>query len=254
MGCAVIQLTIETKALLDKLNAIRAKGIKYAVSMAMTWTAKDASEAFAKEMQEKLDRPMPQTLKASRFKPATADKTEYDVYVQDQGSGLAPPSAYLQAEITGGYRKNKGIENLLRSRNILPPGWQVELGDDAPKDQYGNLTGGGGKYQQIALGLSAYTEERANAIQAARLKRNPNMAVSKKEYFVLYSLKTKTPTGVYTRKGKRGVAQLLKFTPKRAKYTQRLPFKETIQRTFTAVFDGNFKKGLEAMLEKVKSW
>lgn len=250
----MITLTWETKALLAKLEAIRKKGIKYALSMAMTWTAKDASGAVKEKIKENFDQPRPQTVAASRFKPATKDKTEYDVYVQDQGAGLAAPSDYLQPEVTGGYRKNKGFENRLRAANILPPGWQVEPGDDFPRDQYGNMRGGGGKYQEIALGLSAYTADRAQAIQAARQKKNKHMAVSKREYFVLYSLKTKTPLGVYTRKGKRGVAQILKFTPKRAKYKQRLPFKETIQRTFATVFDGYFRKGLEIMLEKVKSW
>lgn len=249
----MIQISVETKALLDKLKAMHEKGIKYAVSMAMTWTAKDASAAFAKELKDTLDRPTPQTQKASRYKPASADKASYDVYVQDQAPGHAP-TQYLRALVTGGYRKNKGIENLLRAKGVLPPGWQVQPGDDAPLDAYGNLRGGGGKYQQIALGLGAYSAERASAIQAARVKRNPNMAASKREYFVLYSMKTRTPTGIYTRKGKRKVAQILKFTPKRARYTQRLPFAATIGRVFHAVFEGHLRKGLEVMLEKVKSW
>jgi hypothetical protein len=248
----MIGLSWETNALVAKLKAIREKGVKYALSMAMTWTAKDASEAFAKEILEKVDRPTPMTQRASRYKPATKDRTEYDVFVQDEASKGNPPSKYLKAMVEGGYRANKRVETLLRAKNILPGGWQIQPGEDAPLDQYGNLKGGGAKYVQIISALKAFREAGHMMNRtAASAKRN---AKTQRDYFVLYSIKTKTPLGVYTRKGKRGVSQILKFTPKRAKYTQRLPFKETIQKTFSAVFEWNFRKGLRAMLEKVKSW
>jgi hypothetical protein len=248
----MIALTWETKALLAKLEAIRVKGVKYALSMAMTWTAKDASAAFAKEILQKVDRPTPMTQRASRFKAATTDRTEYDVFVQDEASKGNPPSKYLKAMVQGGYRANKRAENLLRAKNILPGGWQIEPGQDAPLDQYGNLKGGGAKYVQILSALQAFRETGHTMNRtAASTKRN---AKTQRDYFVLYSIKTKTPLGVYTRKGKRGIAQILKFTPKRAKYAQSLHFRETIQRTFTAFFEGYFRKGLQIMLEKVKSW
>lgn len=247
----MIKLTVETEGLMNQLKAIREKGIVYAVSMAMTWTAKAAADAFKKDLT-KLDRPTPFTQNASRYKPATKDRTEYDVFIQDEASKGVPPSKYLKALVQGGYRANKKTERALRSKGILPPGWQIEPGEDAKLDAYGNLQGGGGRYVQILSALKAMGEQGYTANRtAASAKRN---ARTQRDYFVLYSLKTKTPLGIYTRKGKRDVAQILKFVPKRAKYSQTLHFAETIAKSFNENFDKYFKEGLQRMLIKVRSW
>jgi hypothetical protein len=248
----VIRTDWETKGLIATLNSYTRKGIKYAVSMAMTWTARDASQAFGQELKSKLDRPTPLTQRASRFRPATKDRTEYDVFVQDEASKGIPPSRYLRALILGGYRANKRSETLLRSKGILPPGFQVEPGADAPLDRYGNLRGGGGLYVQILSGIKAF-QERGHMMN--RTERSQNLPRKRPlgDFFVLYSLKTKTPTGVYTRKGKR-VLQILAFTPKRAKYAKTLNFKETIGKVFKEKFPGYLKEGLRRMIAKASQW
>lgn len=246
----MIGLHWETEKLLHRLGRLRLKAIPYAVAMAMTWTAQAAAKAFRGELAEKLDNPTPLTLGAARFRPANKAKTEYDVYVRDEASKGNPPSKYLLALIKGGYRRNKGTENALRRKGILPPGWQVQPGEDAPLNQYGNLSGG--KYVQILSALKAMRETGYTANRTARSQQR--RAKSLVDYFVLYSIKTKTPTGVYTRKGKRGVAQILAFTPKRAKYEKLLDFVGVVNRTFRATFDGHFREGLRRMIDKVKSW
>lgn len=220
--------------------------------MAMTWTAKAGPSGIRQEIATKIDRPTPMTLRASRYKPANIDRTEYDVFVQDEASKGTPPSKYLRALVTGGYRANKRHETLLRSKDILPPGWQVQPGADAAKDAYGNLKGGGPRYVQILSGLKAFNSSGANLNRSAASQKR--RASSLKDYFVLYSLKTKTPTGVYTRKGKRDVAQILAFTPKRSKYRKMLAFTETIDGIFSEKFEEYFREGLERMLIKVQKW
>jgi hypothetical protein len=248
----VITLEVETKRLMDRLEAVRSKGIVYAVSMAMTWTAKAAQQAFAEVIKSNLDRPTPLTQRASRYKPANKNRTEYDVYVQDEASKGVPPVKYLRALVSGGYRANKRSENLLRAKGILPPGWQVQPGADAKRDAYGNLQGGGGRYVQILSQLKAF-QERGHMMNATA-RSTKKAPATRAEYFVLYSLKTKTPLGVYTRRGRRGLAQILAFTPRRAKYQAQLPFVETIQKVYKNVFQKNLKEGLERMLIKVQSW
>lgn len=248
----MIGIRIETKRLMDQLAEIRSKGIVYAVSMAMTWTAKAAQEAFASRIKSGVDNPTPLTQRASRYKPATKDRTQYDVYIQDEASKGVPPSKYLRALVSGGYRANKRSETLLRAKNILPPGWQVEPGVDAQLDQYGNLRGGGARYVQILSQLQAFQER--GALMNATARSAKKAPANRREYFVLYNLKTKTPTGVYTRAGKRGVKQILSFTPKRARYRAVLPFAETIRRVFGATFENNLQEGFKRMLAKVKSW
>lgn len=253
----MIKLTMETKGLLDKLAAIRTKGIKYAVSMAMTWVAQEARDAFQKEINTKVDRPTPLTQRASRMRPATTDRMAYDVFVQDEASKGNPPSKYLRALIMGGYRANKRSENLLRAKGILPPGWQIEPGADAPLDAYGNMRGGGPRMVQILSGLQAFREightmNRTNASMARSQASKKPM----KEFFLLYSTQTKTPTGVYSRAGRGGkkLIQVLKFTPKRAKYAKLLNFQATIERVFNERFEMHFQEGLRRMIAKVKSW
>lgn len=247
----MIKLEWDTKWMMQRLQALSTRGIRYAVSMAMTWTARDAAAEFGRELNEKLDRPNPLTQRASRFRPATKDRTEYDVFIQDEAGKGTPPSKYLKALVTGGYRANKRSERMLRSKGILPPGWQLEPGADMPTDKYGNLQGGGARYVQILSALRAFRENGYQANQTPRsARRNP----SRREYFVLWSLKDKTPTGIYTRKGKRGVAQVFKLVPKRARYNKILDFRGTIDRVFHAVFQKHLREGLMRMIEKAKSW
>jgi hypothetical protein len=254
----MIWLGWEARGLMEKLKNIRAKGLKYAANMAVQWTAKDARVAVQAEIDEKVDRPTPLTKRAARTMPVPESKgAEAWVYIQDEASKGTPPSKYLRAMFTGGYRANKRSENLLRAKNILPPGWQIEPGDDAPLDQYGNLRGGGARMVQILSGLKAFREighqmNRTNASMArAAASKRPQA-----EFFVLYSVKTKTPLGVYTRKGRgqKQVAQILKFTPKRARYAKTLNFKETIDRVFHERFEIHFQEALRRMIAKVKSW
>jgi len=120
-----------------------------------------------------------------------------------------------------------------------------------PTDKYGNLAGGGPRYVQILSALRAFRENGYSANRTARsAKKNPKP----RDYFVLFSIKTKTPLGIYTRKGRRGVIQIFKFVPKRARYNKTLDFKGTIDRTFREVFDKHLREGLRRMIEKAKTW
>ena len=74
-----------------------------------------------------------------------------------------------------------------------------------------------------------------------------------KEFFILFSVKTKTPEGIYTRKGKRDVAQLFKMVPKRAKYQRILPFRKTIEKVWYGSFERYFKQALVRMIGKASS-
>lgn len=260
----MIGITIETKALIQRLQELSTKGIRYAVAMAMTWTAVDAKAAFDKELQTKLDRPRPMTKGATRYKVATKDRTQYDVFIKGEdwdwqgGRGKeVNPNRYLRALITGGYRANKKSERLLRAKGILPPGWQLQPGEDAPLDAYGNIPGG--RYTGMISALRAFHERgytmnyNASGRTGRNKARDARRAAEGPRYFVLWSLKSKTPTGIYSRKGK-GIQQIWKMVPKRAKYAKTLDFKETIARTFRSVFEGHFREGLQRMIIKVSKW
>lgn len=261
----MIKFSYETKALMNKLAYLRGgKGLKYAIATAMTKTAVAAKAAFDKVLSTKLDRPTPQTQRATRYQAATKDRQEYDVFVKGADWDTGPrgknvePNQYLKALTQGGYRANKKSEMLLRAKGVLPAGWQMQPGDDAKLNAYGNIPGG--TYVQVLSAMKAFREQgyQMNRVTDGRTGRNPardkRRAKTQRDYFVLWSIKTKTPLGIYTRKGKRGVAQIFKFVPQRAKYSKVLDFKASIDATFRAVFEGHFQNALWAMLQKVKLW
>jgi len=261
----MIKFGWHTKEWMARLTYLRGgKGLKYAIATAMTKTAVAAKYAFDKVLSSKLDRPTPQTQHATRYQAATKNRQEYDVFVkgadwnwQTRGK-VVEPSEYLKALTQGGYRANKKSEMLLRAKGILPPGWQMEPGDDAKLNAYGNIPGG--TYVQVLSAMRALRDQGSteNRRTDGRTGRNPardkRRAKTQRDYFVLWSIKTKTPLGIYTRKGKRGVAQLFKFVPKRARYSKVLDFKGTIEATFNQVFEGHFRDALWTMLQKVKLW
>jgi hypothetical protein len=259
----MISISVDTKAMIQKLQDLSTKGIRYAVAMAMTWTAKDAKAAFDAEIQSKIDRPRPITKGATRYKIANKDRTEYMVFLKgddwDEGARgkEVNPNRYLRALVLGGYRANKKSEARLRAKGILPPGWQLQPGDDAPLDAYGNISGG--RYTAMLSALRAFNEQgyKMNFNTSGKTHRNPARdkakAAAGPKYFVLWSIKDKTPTGIYTRKGKKAV-QIWKFVPKRAKYNKTLDFRKTIELTFHQVFEKHFREGLQRMLVKVSKW
>jgi hypothetical protein len=247
----MIKISWETQGLIKKLEDLSTKGIKYAVSMALTWAAQDARDTAQRELNEKIDRPTPLTRRAVRLQKIEKGSTERWVYIQDEASKGNPPSKYLKALLLGGYRANKRSERQLRVKGILPPGWQMEPGADMPQDQYGNLQGGGGRYTQILSALKSFQE---NGYQANRTARSAKRNKAQRDYFVLWSIKTRTPIGIYTRKGTQDIPQIFKFVPKRARYNKILDFKGTVERTFHQVFEKHFREGLQRMIIKVSKW
>ena len=246
----MIGVDIKTKALMKQLEDLWPRAIKYAVASAMTAVSAAAARTFREFMEKTLDRPNRRTLNAPRYKAATKDRHEYDVYLDDTPNKGTAPSKYLRALVDGGYRANKRSETLLRAKGILPPGWQIEPGEDMPEDNYGNLRGGGARYVQILSALKVFQERGHQMNRTARSQTKRAGAL--KEFFVLYNVKERTPIGVYTRKGKRSVVQILKFVPKRAKYDRMLPFKRIVEKVFRGSFEKYFRTYLARMISKAK--
>lgn len=245
----MIDISLDTKDLLKKLEALQGgKGVKYAVSMAITWTAKDAREAVMDNLALSLDRPKAQTIRSTRYSPASKDKTQYDVFIQDKGAG-ATPHKYLEALERGGKRKLKASERRLQAMGILPAGWSTVVGDNAPKDAYGNLQGGGGRYTSILSGLGAFTGKAAQ--QNRTDKSTKRRAKSMRNYFVLW--KQGIAQGIFERRGSLLITWL-KFVHRMGTYQKQLAFRPTIEGVWDRRFEINFREGLQRMLIKVSKW
>lgn len=109
---------------------------------ALTRTAAAARDDVKAAMPSVFDRPTPYTLGGVGMKGATAQTLEAEVFIKDQQSGDRggrPAAVYLRPQVSGGARRLKAVERVLRALGALPAGLQVVPGAGASIDQYGNL-------------------------------------------------------------------------------------------------------------------
>ena len=94
-----LDIRADVKAAKKHLDRVQRKQIPYATSRAINSTLKDVQRAEQKQMQTKLDRPTPQTVKAVRVKYSNKRHLEGEVFLLDWAA------AYLKYQIRGGTRQ-----------------------------------------------------------------------------------------------------------------------------------------------------
>lgn len=220
---------VETKGFQEQLRELAAlenRVLPYATAAALTRTAIGLRAALSEEMKNVFDRPTPFTLRAFEYQAATREKLEAKVWLRETAGGrrtsTQPPSVWLQPQILGGPRPDKGSERQLRKNGLLPAGKYVVPGNGAQLDQYGNIRRG------------AVTKALAGV-----QKRS-------KRYFVMY--KDKKPIGIGQRssKGKQGMSVLLAFVDK-PRYSRRLPFHAVADRYVEQRLSAEFEKAFNEM-------
>lgn len=126
-----------------------------AVATALTRTAVAVRGHMQGVVQSTFDRPTPHTVRQIRYVAASADRlaaavgfdisaiTDIRGTVQRFESGTdTPASKYLAAQVTGGDRRLKRAEVLLRAAGHLPDGYVTVPGQGARLDAYGNMERG----------------------------------------------------------------------------------------------------------------
>lgn len=199
-----------------------------AVVDAINHTAFAARKVLQTEMTEVFDRPTPWTLKSLQVKQAkvSGKSRELDaaIYVSDYAAtkDLAP-EAWMKAEVYGGGRRVKRLEQRLRYYGLLPPGHMVMPGKGARLDAYGNLSKG--HMEQLLSGLGAAEMVAGLTANASQSKRS--LAKGNAQAFFVIR-RGKTAIGIAERRGKR-MEVVLVFIRK-AEYTQRFRFHEIVEK------------------------
>jgi len=116
--------------------------IPFATALALTRTAQAVQKDLKEAMPRHLDRPTRFTLNGTYVKPATKNKLIAEVGLKDWAAKGTPVARYLSPQIQGGPRGDKRSERAMRIRGLLPPGRFLIPGDDAPLNQFGNITAG----------------------------------------------------------------------------------------------------------------
>lgn len=151
-----MELSISIKNLPElrkQLKDFSERRFSAAVATALTRTAVKVREAALQEAKAKMDNPTDYTLRQLRYVPATAkrlvsavgfnvvaitDQMGNPLRYQDLGPAQTPAGKYLQAQITGGPRRNKRFEVALSKVGILPPGYFAVPGERADVNSNGN--------------------------------------------------------------------------------------------------------------------
>jgi hypothetical protein len=215
---------------LQELKDIEQKAMPYAAAAALTKTAVGLRQALTSEMGAIFDRPTPFTLRAFEYHAATREKLEARVWLRETVGGnkrgsTQPPSVWLQPQIFGGPRADKGSERQLRRDGLLPVGKYVVPGKGAQLDQYGNIKRG-----DVTKALAGIKKKSSR-------------------YFVMYRDKKPIGIGQRTARGKGGMSVLLAFVDKPT-YSKRLPFHQVAEQYVEQRLPGEFEKALNEMIKR----
>lgn len=226
------------------------RAIKNALNDVVFMAKKDAGT----RTQAVFDSPTPLTKN-----PALVDKAEKTprgmearVYLKgkwDMATKGSGPAEYLRAQITGGKRRDKRSERLLKIKGILAQGYQT-VPTKAYRNRYGNITRG--MIQKILSDLQAYsysgtTEQNRPTFAYKKLKGRNNYRFRKADknikggiartqgrFYVIPA--GKRGAGIYERKKKRPV-MVMAFVPDPT-YRKRYNFAWGVQK----IVEGNFRR------------
>lgn len=228
-------LDAATKAITERLSGKRVASVAAA---ALTRTAVAGRAAVQREMARVFDRPTPFTLSSVRYREATLDRLQSEVFVStDKGPRNPSPAVVLKPQVEGGRRGFKGLELALRATGALPQGWYVTPGAGARLDAYGNVSRG--------LITQVITQIRRQMQYGPRDRRATLRTIRKAggRFFAVPPGGKRQP-GVYIADAfGRNVTPIFIFV-NRANYRKRLGFEEVIRREVARTLPGLIAQGL----------
>lgn len=139
---------------LKSVDQTRLDQLPFAMSLTLNWSIEEAKTGVQDEMRRVFDRPTDFTLNSPQTHWSTKRELVAWMTIKDWGATAGgtveiqsntrvnkgtPAAAYLKPQIEGGSRGDKRMEMWLRQAGLLPPGWYVVPGREAPLDAYGNV-------------------------------------------------------------------------------------------------------------------
>lgn len=164
--------------------------IPIATAQAITFTAERVQKDLVEGMQRAFDSPKPYTLNAIYKTTATPNRLHAQVKIKDEAAKGNPAAKYLQPQIEGGKRRQKGSERNLQHAGLIRGGQFMVPGDDAPLDQHGNL-----RPSQVVRALS-HVRAQWDPAQNTGSERSKKRARRSAQYFWMPGI------GIYWRQGK----------------------------------------------------
>jgi hypothetical protein len=201
---------------LRKFEALPAKQVPFAMSLALNRTAKRIEEAWKREINTVFDRPTPFTQKSPIFsEQAKKQRLTAVVKIKDWvgGKGNAP-AEYLHPQTPqnqDGSRLPKRFEHALRRYGVMRSGEFAVPASGAKLDKYGNISRG--EIVKIMSWLGAFGEQGYSAnksVEQVRKAARTGIKLKKQGYgyFVVQHRELRDrhlKRGIYKRSGLHGV-------------------------------------------------
>ena len=205
--------------------------VPYAAATALTRTAQQAAKVDLPDaMRAAFDRPTSYTLNSLYVKPANKDNLSARVNVKNVTANGIAPERFLQAEVEGGSRGEKGFERALRYAGILQAGERAMPGAGMALDAFGNVSGA--RVRSLLAGLKVRDGKGRNGVFAGTIKGT---------------------RGIWLRTGgksNRGVSPLFIFTRTGPAYRARLDFTGIAEKAALTHFKPEFDRALAALLAR----
>jgi hypothetical protein len=131
-------ITVDMRELESQVNALTEQAkrqIPFAASQAINKAAVRAKKVLPDKARDVFNRPKPFTAGpgATYIKRATKGTLTAEIGFKNI------QARYMQYQIAGGTRRQKGFEKALQGMGALPPGWIATPGPGAPMDAFGNI-------------------------------------------------------------------------------------------------------------------
>ena len=199
---SLLKIDVDADDMLGRqFSALEKQNLDFAIVQASNKTAFEVRESWKRAASRIFDRPTPLTENAALYRKATKQKLYAEIFIRDEASKGTAPAQYLYAQVEGGTRRPKGMERLLMSAELMPRDRFAVPGNDAPLNQYGNVSSGVVRkiLSQLRAGLeTGYTSNETDEGRARRLKRQ-NKRGGGGSYFVVREQRGQLRPGIYER-------------------------------------------------------
>lgn len=226
-----IHATGSIAQMISGVRGINTQAMPYAASAALTKIAQRAAkDDLPNEMRRVFDRPTPYALNSLFVQASTVSTLSARVMVKNTAARGVVPENFLQPEVEGGGRREKGLENALRYMGILRGGERVVPAQEIALDVFGNVPGS--RVRSILNQLK--TQNLKGSVFSGEMGR-------------------KKTRGIWMRSGKgagRKITPLFIFTTKQPKYRSRLNFTGVVEKTAQRHFAEEFSVAMDKIMKK----
>ncbi len=234
----MIQVKVNTARFERRLQAVAAEQVPYATAVALNEVAfKIKRDTGPAEMRKVFDRPSPWTLRSLFVVRATKTRLTARVgWGQDYYSkSRLTPDEIIGHQVSGGPRREKGMEHWLRQSGLLGGSEFIVPGAGARLDRYGNMSRGQTVQimSQLRLGLDPY-------MWSGGSKRS-NRSVARAGR-IFWSRGDRIPRGAWIVTGK--TIKPLLVVVGSTNYKPRFNIRNVVETTVAKSFPGAFRKAL----------